>query len=65
MSLRVLRQYSFCIISASSSQLFTEYGRLAMDEIFLKPFQVRKTTGIDKLLLMLDVYLIAFVSLFD
>lgn len=23
------------------SQLFTEYGRLAMDEIFLKPFQVR------------------------
>uniref|UniRef100_A0A8C2EUC3 Atlastin 3 n=1 Tax=Cyprinus carpio TaxID=7962 RepID=A0A8C2EUC3_CYPCA len=24
-------------------QLFTEYGRLAMDEIFLKPFQVKQT----------------------
>uniref|UniRef100_A0A8C7GK08 Atlastin 3 n=1 Tax=Oncorhynchus kisutch TaxID=8019 RepID=A0A8C7GK08_ONCKI len=24
-------------------QLFTEYGRLAMDEIFLKPFQVKET----------------------
>ena len=23
-------------------QLFTEYGRLALDEIFQKPFQVRK-----------------------
>lgn len=36
----------FCIfvfiLSVSSSQLFTEYGRLAMDEIFLKPFQVSK-----------------------
>lgn len=30
------------IMAASPSQLFTEYGRLAMDEIFLKPFQVRE-----------------------
>ncbi|KAL4648891.1 atlastin-3-like [Arapaima gigas] len=29
---------SFTLLSASF-QLFTEYGRLAMDEIFLKPFQ--------------------------
>lgn len=30
-----------CKLTAYHSQLFTEYGRLAMDEIFLKPFQVR------------------------
>lgn len=30
------------LMAPSPSQLFTEYGRLAMDEIFLKPFQVRK-----------------------
>lgn len=36
------RSLCLSITSASSSQLFTEYGRLAMDEIFLKPFQVRE-----------------------
>lgn len=42
-----------------SLQLFTEYGRLAMDEIFLKPFQVREPwTFICPLLLMLDINVI-------
>lgn len=40
------------IIAASPSQLFTEYGRLAMDEIFLKPFQVRE--NLNTYLLMSD-----------
>lgn len=31
------------LMAPSPSQLFTEYGRLAMDEIFLKPFQVRES----------------------
>lgn len=48
-------------MAASSSQLFTEYGRLAMDEIFLKPFQVRER--LDGLLLILDMYLDWFLSL--
>lgn len=48
-----LYQYSLSsIIAASPSQLFTEYGRLAMDEIFLKPFQVRE--NLDTFLLMSD-----------
>lgn len=47
--------------SSSSSQLFTEYGRLAMDEIFLKPFQVRERFDA----LILDMCLIVFVAVFD
>ena len=52
-------------MSASSSQLFTEYGRLAMDEIFQKPFQVRGTTKSDALSPKLDMIQIGFVALLD